>query len=135
MVGNQLIKNLGTSNEERNWAMILHLSVFSAFFLPFLGAVLVPLIIWLLKKDTSSFVNDQGKEVINFNVSIMLYIAVCSFVAFIFLVSIIGIPFILILIPFAVLVVPFWFVCTIIGAIRAQEGVYYRYPLSVRFVK
>ena len=56
-------------NEERTFAMLCHLLVFSGYFIPF-GNIIGPLIIWIVKRDDHPLVNDQGKEVLNFQISI-----------------------------------------------------------------
>ena len=57
-------ENLPTE-DERTWAMLCHFSAFSGLIFP-LGNFLAPLIIWLIKKEEMPFVEDQGKEVLNF---------------------------------------------------------------------
>ena len=59
-------------NNEKNTATILHLSALSQYLLPF-GNYIVPTIIWSTKKDDSEFINQQGKNVLNFQLSIFLY--------------------------------------------------------------
>ena len=110
-------------NKEQNmWAMLCHLSIFIGFIIPF-GNIIAPLIIWLIKKDEFSFVDDQGKEVLNFQISATIY-----FIASIILV------FILIGIPLLIAVGVFVIITTVIGAIKANEGIKYRYPLTIRFI-
>ena len=103
-------------------AILCHVSLF-------LGVgFLLPLVVFLVKRDDSPFVAFHAKEVLNFHLSILLY-SVCT------------IPFFLV---FFCLFFPFGialygalfllaFVCAIIGAIRASEGNYYLYPLTIRF--
>jgi len=108
------------SSDERMWAMLCHLSAFSGSIIPF-GNLLGPLIIWLVKKDEYAFVDDQGKEALNFQISILIYGLVLA-------VTIIGIPLVLGVMVFGI-------VMTIIAAIKANGGEYYRYPLTMRLVK
>ena len=61
----------------RNWAMFAHLSAFSGHFIPF-GHVFGPLIIWCIKKDELPFVNDQGKEALNFQITMTLALIVAA---------------------------------------------------------
>ena len=49
------------TQEEKTWGMIAHLSALAGFVIPF-GNLIGPLIVWLIKKDTMPFVDDQGKE-------------------------------------------------------------------------
>ena len=103
--------------------MLCHLLAFSGFIIPF-GMIIGPLVIWLIKKDRSQFVNEQGKEALNFQISIIIY----SIVATILSLIVIGI-FLLI----AILVV--WIIFVILASVKAHEGKSYRYPLTIRFIK
>ncbi|MCF8309771.1 MAG: DUF4870 domain-containing protein, partial [Bacteroidales bacterium] len=64
--------NLPKSAEEKKWAMLVHFSALSGLVIPF-GNLLGPLVVWLLKKDQSVFVDDQGKEALNFQLSMLIY--------------------------------------------------------------
>ncbi|MHC4819193.1 MAG: DUF4870 domain-containing protein, partial [Planctomycetota bacterium] len=91
--------------------------------IPF-GNILGPLVIWLIKKDEMPFVDDQGKEVLNFQISLTIYAIISGILCLIF----IG----FLLLP-AVLI--FGIVMTIIGTIKASSGERYRYPFTIRFLK
>lgn len=110
------------SKEERIWALFCHISSFAGYLIPF-GNILAPLIIWILKREESELIDDQGKEAFNFQVSVTLYF-IMSIILVIFL---IGIPLLIGLLFFHVIV-------TIIAGIRANDGEKYRYPLTIRFV-
>lgn len=110
------------SKDERMWAMLCHLSGFAGYLVPF-GNIIGPLVIWLIKKDQYAFVDDQGKEALNFQISIMIWAAVAIALCFV----IIGIPLLIAVIIFSV-------VMTIVAAIKANEGEYYRYPLTIRLI-
>ncbi|MFO7923386.1 MAG: DUF4870 domain-containing protein [Bacteroidales bacterium] len=107
---------------ERTWAMFCHLSAFAGFLIPF-GSLIGPIIVWSIKKDQYPLVDDQGKESVNFQISILLYYIVSAIL-------------ILILIGFALFVALFFFrlIITVVAAIKAYEGVRFRYPLSIRFI-
>jgi uncharacterized Tic20 family protein len=109
--------------EERTWGMFCHLVVFSGFIIPF-ASIIGPLIIWMIKRDEMPFVEDQGKESLNFQITMMLATIASALLMFVL------IGFVLI-----VVVLVFQFVVVIIASIKANEGVYYRYPLSFRFIK
>ena len=111
------------NKDERMWAMLCHLSMFAGFVVPF-GNIIGPLIIWMIKKDEYPLVDDQGKEVINFQISMTIYLMVSIFLVFI----VIGIPILIALVIFDVVI-------TVIAAIKANEGEHYRYPLSIRLLK
>ena len=94
-----------------------------------LGCFLGPLIIWLVKKDSMPFVNDQGKEALNFNITV----AIIFFALFVLTLITLGLG-VVIAIPVGIVVGVAWLVFTIIAAIRANEGVRYRYPFTLRLI-
>lgn len=110
------------SKNERDWALFAHLSAFSGHFIPF-GHILGPLVIWILKRDTMPFVSDQAKESLNFQITMTIALIISC---------------VLILLAVGFILVPavwlFDIVVTIIAAIKASEGVAYRYPLCLRFL-
>ena len=116
----------GISAEERQWAMFAHLSALAGGWGTFIG----PLVIWLVKKDTMPFVNDQGKEALNFNITVAI---ICLALVLLSIVTL-GIGLI-IAIPAWVIVGIAWLVLTILAAVKANEGVAYRYPLTLRLIK
>jgi uncharacterized Tic20 family protein len=123
------------SAEERQWAMFAHLSALLGALLTGVwgggwGCFIGPLVIWLVKKDTMPFVNDQGKEALNFNITV----AIAFVVLFLLSVMTFGIGLI-IAIPLWIIIGISWLVCTIIAAIKANEGVLYRYPFTLRLIK
>ena len=123
------------SAEERQWAMFAHLSallgaILTGAFGGGWGCFIGPLVIWLIKKDTMPFVNDQGKEALNFNITV----AIAFVVLFLLSVMTFGIGLI-IAIPLWFIIGIGWLVFTIIAAIKANEGVLYRYPFTLRLVK
>ncbi len=109
--------------DERLWAMFCHLGGLGKYAFPPFGNVIVPLVVWLIKKDVYPLVNDQGKESLNFQLSILIYTAVSAILVF----AGVGI----VLVP-AVLI--FDVVMIVVAAIKANEGVAYRYPLTIRFI-
>lgn len=110
------------SAEERQWAMFTHLSALFGLVVPF-GSVIGPLVMWLIKKDTMPFVNDQGKEALNFNITMAIAAIVCWILVFI----LIG----FLLLPILVI---FWLVFVVIATIKANEGTTYRYPFALRLI-
>jgi len=112
-----------TESQERTWGMLCHLSALAGFIIPF-GNIIGPLVIWLIKKDESPFVDDQGKESLNFQISITIY---CLIAAVLILV-IIGIFLLIGLGIFAIVMI-------IIAAVKANNGEKFRYPLTIRFVR
>ncbi|MEI6858664.1 MAG: DUF4870 domain-containing protein [Shewanella sp.] len=101
----------------------VHVASFAGYIIPF-GSILGPLIVWLMKRDEFPFVDECGRNCLNFKISI--YIGVMISVVLMF----VGIGFILI-----VLLAIADIVLTIIAAMKAGEGVSYKYPLSINFIK
>jgi uncharacterized Tic20 family protein len=122
------------SAEERQWAMFAHLSALLGGLLTGhwmgIGCFIAPLIIWLIKKDTLPFVADQAKEALNFNITV----AIVSAVLLVLTVVTFGIGVFLTL-PVGVIVGIAWLVLVIMAAIKANEGVTYRYPFALRLIK
>ncbi len=109
--------------EERNWATICHLSGFAFFILPPIGHVVAPLILWLLKRHDSTFIDEHGKEAVNFQISISIYGILCFILVFL----VIGLAM-------ALLLFLFWAICMIYAAIQANDGMSFRYPLIIRLL-
>jgi len=104
--------------------MLCHLTALSVYIgIPF-GNILGPLIIWLIKKEEFPFVNEQGREALNFQISMTIYGIVSGFLCLIF------IGFILL----GILVVVH-IVFVIIASVKSSEGVSYQYPLTIRLIK
>lgn len=118
------------SSEERNWAVAGHLSAFSAFVTSGVGGILGPLVVWLIKRDTLPFAAEQAKEALNFNITVAIAALALWVITF-------GTFFIgaLLTVPLGIALCVGWFVLTIVAAIRAQEGVVFRYPFTLRLVK
>ncbi len=116
--------------EERTWALLGHLSALSAFIVTGIGCVLGPLIIWLVKRDTLPFAADQAKEALNFNITIL--IAAAGLILFTIITIGIGA---LIAVPLGFALFFYWLIFTIIAAVNANNGVRYRYPLTLRLVQ
>ena len=106
--------------------MLIHLSQllnFASAGVPFLGIV-VPIVLWAIAKDRSPQVDLHGKIALNWIISSLIYLMVIVP----FCLVIIGIPFLLVLLVLDV-------VFPIIGAVKANEGVIWKYPLSIAFFK
>ncbi len=115
----------GTSKSERQWAMGCHLVGLCGVVVPIPAAGLIAtLVLWLIKREDGTLIDQQGKEALNFQISLFIYAAICIFL------SVVGIGLFL-LFPLAI----FAFVCIIIAAIKASEGIAFRYPICIRFIK
>ncbi len=109
-----------TSNTE---LMLCHLSGFAMYIFP-LGNLIVPFLIWQLKKGDIPALEEHGREVLNFQITYTIY----ALLALILVFLLIGLPLILVLtIVHAVLIIR--------GSLQASEGKLYRYPFTIRFLK
>jgi uncharacterized protein len=123
------------SDEEKKWALFAHLSILAGGLLTYgwaasFGSFLGPLIIWLAKRETMPFVADQAKEALNFGITLTI---LCVALLMLTILSL-GVGAIL-TIPLFLLIGLGALVLVIIAAIKANEGVAYRYPLTLRLVK
>ncbi|MGE5429471.1 MAG: DUF4870 domain-containing protein [Syntrophomonadaceae bacterium] len=117
------VENAALDKDTKLWGMLCHLSALLMFVVPF-GNIIGPLVIWTLKKDVSSFVNDQGKESLNFQISMTIYLIVAAFLILI----VIGILLLIILGIVELILI-------IVASVQANDGKAYRYPLTMRFIK
>ncbi|MCF5706123.1 DUF4870 domain-containing protein [Pseudomonas syringae] len=107
----------------RQWAMFCHLSAFLGMIFPF-GNLLGPLILWQMKKESDPFIDAQGKEALNFQITV----AIAATVSILLMVVVVGFA-LLMLVGLGALVL------TIIAGVKANEGVDYRYPFTWRLLK
>jgi uncharacterized Tic20 family protein len=110
------------TESERNWAMFCHLSAFASFFFPF-GGIIGPLVCWLSKKDESVWVYLNGRDALNFQLSILLYMVLA-----------VPLCFILIGIPIEAALITLKVICIIIASVKASRGETFRYPLAIPFI-
>lgn len=106
-----------TTSDERTMAALAHAGGIFFGFLP-------SLIIWLIKKDESAYVNDQGKEALNFQIAV----AIAGIIAGILVMALIGVVLIFVVWAFNI-------IFCILAAIQASKGEYYRYPVTLRLIK
>ncbi|MGE6820596.1 DUF4870 domain-containing protein [Pseudomonas soli] len=111
------------SADARQWAMFCHLSALLGLVLP-LGHLLGPLVLWHLKREQDPFIDAQGKEALNFQISVTIAGFVCFLLMFVF----IGI------LLFAVLMVAV-LILIILAAVKTNEGQPYRYPFIWRPIR
>jgi uncharacterized protein len=105
------------TQDEKNLALIMHALSLVGF------SLIGPLIVWLVKKDESAFINAQGRELLNFQISFLIYAIVC-----------IPLCFVLIGIPLLIVVGLASFILTIIGLVKATEGKIYRFPVTIKML-
>ena len=102
------------NSDEQLWIVFSHISILIGV------GILLPLIVYLVKKDDSPRVSEHAKEALNFHISVMIYSFVCG-------VTCVGAP----LIP---IIVIGGMVLAIIAATKASDPIPYRYPLTLRLV-
>jgi uncharacterized Tic20 family protein len=112
------------NKDARMWAMICHLAGLAGLVVPVVGCVIGPLIVWQIKKEEFPFVDEQGKEAVNFQISMLIYGVVAALLIF----ACIG----TVLLP---AVAVFDLIFLLIAAVKANDGHHYRYPLTIRFIK
>ncbi len=111
------------SSQTRTWNVLCHASALLGLFTHFIGHLLGPLIVWLVKRGDSAEIDAHGKESLNFQLSMLIYDCIAGILCII----VIGIPLLLAL----------WIantVLVIIASIKASEGQFYRYPFTIRFL-
>jgi uncharacterized Tic20 family protein len=125
-IGYQTPGTLGpieTNKDARLWGMLCHLGALAGYIIP-MGNIIGPLVFWLIKKNDYPFVDEQGKEALNFQITATIAILICIPLFFV----IIGIPLL-----FAVGIADL--VLVIIATIKANNGEHYRYPFAIRLIK
>jgi uncharacterized protein len=120
---NQAIETVAVDQEVRNTAVAAHLSTLAGLVVPF-GSIIGPLAVWLTRRDRDPFIDDTGREALNFGISIAIY----GLVALIGALLLVGIP---LLIAGTI----GWVVLACLAAVKASQGQAYRYPLTLRLVR
>lgn len=111
-------------NDEKTWAIFCHLSSLACFLgIPF-GNILGPLVIWLVKKDEYPLVDENGKESLNFQISVLIY----ALVSGLLILVLIGVVLIAALVIFDLVMV-------IAASVNTSNGKPFKYPLTIRFIK
>jgi uncharacterized protein len=116
------------SSEARTWALFCHLAALSGYFSG-LGFWLGPLIVWLVKRDEIPLVNDQGREALNFQLTVLfaaIALTVLTFVSCGFGIFVTA--------PLGVALSVYQLVMTVVAGIRANKGETYRYPFTLRLL-
>jgi len=115
--------------DARLWGMLCHLAGLAGYVMPIIGNIVAPLIIWQIKKDELPFVDKQGKEAVNFQISMSLYALVGITVCLVTCVGAVLIPVVGIVVGIVDLIF------LLIAAVKANNGESYQYPLTIRFIK
>lgn len=116
-------RSAASSNDERQWGMFAHLAALAGLVVP-LGNLIGPLVVWQMKKNEMPFVDDQGKESLNFQITVAIALFVCALLMAV-LIGFLLLP----LVGIAALVF------TVVGGVKANAGERYRYPFALRLIK
>jgi uncharacterized Tic20 family protein len=154
-MGSEQLASLPTARE-RVWATFCHLAALTPLLGIPLGLIVGPLAVWLIKKDESPFVNRHGKAALNFQISIAFLVLLVAVVGFLYVCVLAPLgphgrhlsvqqlfsqppPLWAVLLPagriVVLLLVPFDLICVIVGAVWANKGREYRYPLAIPFIR
>jgi uncharacterized Tic20 family protein len=114
--------------QDRFTGTMVHLLGLGWLLIPYVGNIVGPLILWLIKRGNSGegsmFIDEQGKEAVNFQISVTIYAIAAT---------------LLIVVGVGIILTPFIFfadaVFVIIAAVKANRGDLYRYPLTMRFIR
>jgi len=106
----------------RQWCMFMHLSQFAGYLIPLAGIV-VPIVLWQLKKDESTDIDAHGRMIVNALITFFIYFLIAGLLCLV----LIGFPIIFVL---GLMAIAF----PIIGAVKANEGVLWQYPLVFKFL-
>jgi len=110
------------TKSDKDFGLLVYASSFIGYLVP-LGSILGPLIIWLMKREESAFVDQCGRSCLNFKLSLLIYVIISGVLA------LVGIGFILL-----ILLGIFDLVCTVLAIIKASDGKVYKYPLTIKFI-
>ena len=114
--------NSSYDKESRMWAAACHFSALFGTAIPF-GHIIIPLLIWSVKKEEFPFVEEHGRESLNFQISMTIYLIIAGILCF----MLIGIPMLVVLGIFELVMV-------IIAGLRAFSGEWFRYPFTIKFL-
>jgi uncharacterized Tic20 family protein len=129
----QLPPETPRATSDNSWALLIHLSAL----LHFLGAtfpganVVGPLVLWIIKRNDSAYLDEVGKRVLNFQISWAIYFALMWVAIAVLVWVLVG----FLLIPIVGIMSIVWLIITIIGAIKESNGEAYRYPATIQFLK
>jgi uncharacterized protein len=116
--------------QNRTWGMLCHLSALAGLIIPF-GHIIGPLVVWLIKKDEMPIVNEYGKESLNFQISMSIYMIGLGVVAAILSFIVVGV----LLFPLIGVIGLVDLVLVIIASMQANKGIAYQYPFNLRLLK
>lgn len=109
--------------DEKTFLILMHISQFGGIIIPYAGFVL-PLVMWITNKDKNSIIDEHGKNIVNWLISLTIY-AIIGGILTLLLVGIV------VLVAVGILAIVF----PIIGAAKASNNEIWKYPLSFKFIQ
>ena len=122
--------------DDRSYALLLHLSSLS--WLISIPGFIGPLVMWLIKKDQSPFIDRHGRAAMDFQISLFIYVAAAVLLFVVITIATLGLGALpmLLLTPIAILVIiVLVIVLPILAGVKANQGQEYDYPLSLRILR
>jgi len=121
-----------SSSDERSYTVFMHLSLLAHLFLPYV-AIIAPIIMWLTRREKSAYIDDHGREAVNFQITFVAYSLLLPAIAAIIGTITCGVGLIL-LIPAVLGPYILALVGMIQAAMAANRGEFYRYPMTIRLL-
>ena len=115
--------------DEKNLAMLVHLLPFLGFLLPGVN-IIIPLTIWLIKREQSPYIDHHAREELNFQITLSIVVGIWV-VLKIMLIGLLLLPLVVVIAPVIIIAV---FLFMVRAAMMGSRGVYYKYPFSLRLV-
>ena len=121
------------TQNDKNYSSITHLSGFAGWFFPF-GNIIAPLLLWIAKKNESTYIDSHGKAAVNFQLSILFYCFLLAILIIPITIFTLGLGLLAIIIGFIPAII-LKIVLIISASMKATNGEYYNYPFTIEFVK
>ncbi len=122
----------GATDDERSYSLLMHLTLLAHLIVPYV-AIIAPIIMWLVRKEKSSYIDDHGREAVNFQITLLLYTIILPAIAAIIGVITCSVGFVL-LVPAIFGPYILGLVGMIMGAMAANRGEFFRYPMTLRLL-
>lgn len=121
------------TQNDKNYSSITHLSGFAGWFFPF-GNIIAPLLLWIAKKNESTYIDSHGRAAVNFQLSILFYCFLLAILIIPITIFTLGLGLLAIIIGFIPAII-LKIVLIISASMKATNGEYYNYPFTIEFVK
>jgi len=111
------------AQQEKTLAMLCHLGALAGIIVPF-GNIIVPLVIWLIKKNESALIDQNGKEALNFQITL----SIAAFISMLLMVVVIGVLLLFVVGIYGIVMI-------IIAGVKVNKGEEFKYPICLRLIK